>query len=80
MSVYNGGYLPRYFAAIHLHFGEHLLNIPRLSSQSEQPRPQGLLGVQNSGLEKTLANSRSRVSKNIGDFDCFKMVAGFMIG
>ena len=25
-----------------------------------QPRPQGLLSIQNGGLEKTLANSRSR--------------------
>ena len=28
------------------------------------------------GAKKTLANSRSRVSKNIGDFDCFKMAVG----
>ena len=41
-----------------------------------QPRHQGFLGVQNGGLEKTEANSRSRVSKNIGDFDCFKLAAG----
>ena len=41
-----------------------------------QPRPQSLLGVQNGGAKKTLVNSRSRVSKNIGDFDCFKMAAG----
>ena len=46
----------------------------------DQSRPQGLLGVQNGGSEKTLANSWSRVSKSIGDFDCFKMAAGFMIG
>ena len=45
-----------------------------------QPRPQGLLGVQNGGLGKTLANNRSRVSKNIGDFDCFKLAVGFVIG
>ena len=45
-----------------------------------QPRFQALLGLQNGGSEKTLANIRSRVSKNIGDFDCFKMAAGFMIG
>ena len=45
-----------------------------------QPRPQGLLGVQNSGSEKTLANGRSRVSKNRGDFDYFKLAAGFVIG
>ena len=38
------------------------------------------LGVQNEGSEKTLANTRSRVSKNIGDFDCFKMSASFVIG
>ena len=35
---------------------------------SVQPRPQSLLGVQNGGAKKTLANSRSRVSKNIGDW------------
>ena len=45
-----------------------------------QLRPQGLLGVQNGGLEETLANRRSHVSKNIGDFDCFKSVAGFVNG
>ena len=45
-----------------------------------QPPPQGLLGVQNGGSENILANSRSRVSKNIGDFDCFKLPAGFAIG
>ena len=28
------------------------------------------------GAKKKLANSRSRVFKNIGDFDCFKMAAG----
>ena len=28
------------------------------------------------GVKKTLAKSRSRVSKNIGDFDCFKMASG----
>ena len=44
-----------------------------------KPRPHGLLSVQNGGLEKTLANRRSCVSKHIGDFDCFKMVAGFEI-
>ena len=38
-----------------------------------QPRPQGLLGGQNGGSEKTLANSRSRVSKTIGDFNLFNM-------
>ena len=42
--------------------------------------PQGLLGVQNGGSEKTLANSRTRVSKNFEDFDCFKSAAGFLIG
>ena len=47
---------------------------------SGQPRLQGLLGVQNGVSEKTLENSESRVSKNIGDFDCFKMAVGFMIG
>ena len=46
-----------------------------------QPRPQGLLGVLNGGLEKTLVNSRSRVSENIGNFDFFfKLAAGFVIG
>ena len=45
-----------------------------------QPCPQGLFSIQNGGSEKTLANSRSCVSKNIGDFDCFKMAAGFVIG
>ena len=47
---------------------------------SEQPHLQGLLGVQNGSSEKTLANRRSRVSKNIGDFDCFKSAMGFVIG
>ena len=42
----------------------------------KQPRPQGLLGGQNGGSEKTLANSRSRVSKNIGDFNLFNMAEG----
>ena len=45
-----------------------------------QPRPQGLLSIQNGGPGKTLADSRSRVSKNIGDFDCFKSAVGFVIG
>ena len=36
-----------------------------------QPRPQGPLGGQNGGL---------RVFKNIGDFDCLKLAAGFVIG
>ena len=44
--------------------------------QNGQPRPQGLLGGQNGGLEKTLANNRSRVSKNIGDFNLFNMAEG----
>ena len=48
-----------------------------------QPRPQGLLGGQNGGSEKTLANtgkqqvgSRSPVSKNIGDFNLCNMAEG----
>ena len=45
-----------------------------------QPRPQGLLRVQNAGSEKTMANIRSRISRNVGDFDCFKIAAGFVIG
>ena len=45
-----------------------------------QPPPQDPLGGQNGGSEKTLANNRSRVSKNIGDFGCFKMAVGFIIG
>ena len=44
--------------------------------QLTQPRPQGLLGGQNGGSEKTLENSRSRVSKNIGDFNLFNMAEG----
>ena len=44
-----------------------------------QPRAQGLLGIQNGGSEETLANSESRVSKNIGDFECFKLAACFVI-
>ena len=44
--------------------------------QISQPRPQGLLGGQNGGSEKTLANSRSRASKNIGDFNLFNMAEG----
>ena len=45
-----------------------------------QPRPQGLLGVQKGGSKETLADSKSRVSKNSGDFDYFKMSVGFVIG
>ena len=44
-----------------------------------QPCFQGLLSVQNAGSENTLANSRSRVSKNIGEFDCFKAPAGLRL-
>ena len=44
------------------------------------PTSSRLLGVQDGGSEKTLANSRSRVSKNIEDFVCFKMAAGLVIG
>ena len=50
------------------------------SAGSAGPCPQGLLGFQNGDSEKTLANSRSRVSKNIGDFDCFKLAVGLVIG
>ena len=46
----------------------------------KEPCSQGLLGIQNGGLEKTLANSMSRVSKYLGDFNCFKSAAGFVIG
>ena len=46
------------------------------NEQGMQPRPQGLLSGQNGWLEKTLANSRSRVSKNIGDFNLFNMAEG----
>ena len=38
--------------------------------------PQTVLG----GSENTLANSRSCVSKNIRDLDCFKIAEGYMIG
>ena len=37
-----------------------ILGTPR---SCQQPRPQGLLGVQNGGLEKTVANSTSRFLK-----------------
>ena len=46
----------------------------------KQLHPQGFFGVQNGSLEKTLANSGSGVSKNVGDFDCFKLTTGSMIG
>ena len=46
------------------HFFANALAFARLrtaSSQDRQPRPHRLLGVQNGGAEKTLANSSSRV-------------------
>ena len=43
------------------------------TTSSSRPSPLSRWRV---GAQKTLANSRSRVSKHIGDFDCFKMVAG----
>ena len=49
-----------------------------ISKMAGQPYHQGLSSIQNGGLEKILANSRSRVSKSIGDFDCFKLAAGFV--
>ena len=49
------------------------------SAEEGQPCPKGLLGVENGSSEKALENSSSRVSKNIGDFDCLKMAAGFVI-
>ena len=48
--------------------------------ESSQPRPHGLLGVQNGGLEKTKANSESHDSKNIENFDCFQLALNFVIG
>ena len=53
---------------------------PRSPRALFQPRPQGVFGVQNGVLEKTLANNRSRVSKNIGDFHSFKLAVVFVIG
>ena len=38
--------------------------------------PRVFSAVKNGGSEKTLANSRSRVSKNIGDFNLFNMAEG----
>ena len=52
----------------------------RQNAGRRQPRPQGLLGVQNCGSHKTLANSRSRVSKSIGDFDCFNLYDWLIYG
>ena len=46
----------------------------RTATRKVQPRPQGLLGVQNGGLEKTLANSR-----RLEIFYCFKYAAGFVV-
>ena len=46
-------------------------------SEVVQPRPQGLLGIQNGGSEK---NSRSPLTNNIGNFDCFILATGFIIG
>ena len=50
------------------------------SNASNQTRPQCLLGIQNGASEKTLANGRSHVPKNIRDFDYFEMATGFVIG
>ena len=43
----------------------------------DQPRPQGLLGVQNGGSKKALANSRSRVVEIL---IVSNFAAGFVVG
>ena len=42
--------------------------LPPVFMTDVQPHPQGLLGIQSDGSEKSLANSGLRVSKNNGDF------------
>ena len=44
-----------------------------------QPRPQGLLGVQNGGVEKNPGEEQVTCLQKYWRFDCFKMAAGLRL-
>ena len=62
-----------YFFIGKMGFGASILLLGMGSTSSPGPSPLSRWRV---GAKKTLTKSRSRASKNIGDFDCFKMAIG----